>query len=186
MPPIGVLLHGFAAGGHGGGAVIILHQLPPGDCLGRAGFHGGGDDVCGDFGLEPAVIQPGGIGEQAGHQDGQRQCQTQGHDAADTQGGDFLPHGAVGGIGQLWGKLFDDVHARGMHPVDGFIRDGAGLGFQRVGDIDLGGLAGLVEVTQRADAHGQGLELFRQRVAFQGGGRGGAAQNHLGLGDLLV
>ena len=37
MPPVGVLLLGFAAGGHDSGAVIILHQLPPGDGLGWTG-----------------------------------------------------------------------------------------------------------------------------------------------------
>ena len=70
MAPVGILLQVLAAGGHGDGAVIILHQLAPGEGLGRTGFHGDGCLMIGDLGLHAAVIQPDAIGEHAGQQDG--------------------------------------------------------------------------------------------------------------------
>ena len=85
MPPVGILLEAFAAGRHGASAVIILHQLAPGDGLGRAGLHGDRDQVRGDLSLERPALQPGRVGEEAAEY---RQCQ---HDRPDADR--FVFHG---------------------------------------------------------------------------------------------
>lgn len=101
-------------------------------------------------------------------------------------GGDFLLHGAVSGVRQLWCKFVDDVQPGGVHAGNGFIGNGAALRSERIGNIGLGHRAGLIEIAQRANADGQGLRLLGQRVVFQGCYGGGAAHDHLSVADLFV